>query len=82
MTKFKVHFEQWVQETAEIQVEAETAEKALSFAYEQERSGALELDWSESDGVKDVEPTHVTDEAGVEVLERTIVIGIIDEELS
>ncbi len=51
MPKFKVTFEQWVQELSTVEIEAETAEEAQKLAYTQHVEGDLDLDWSDGSDV-------------------------------
>ncbi len=79
MPRFTVHFEQWIQEFASVEIEASTPEEALKLALEQENNTiGFDFDWEDGSDSKDFGPTHVSD-ANDNVLDNDDVLRIIGE---
>lgn len=66
--KFRVLFEQWVQECATVVIDADTPEKAVRIAAAKYDDGTLDLDWSDGSDVDYRGVTEVRDITDSEVL--------------
>ncbi len=68
MPKFTVHLEQYVQEVATIEVEADNIEAAISLAFEERH----EADWCDGEGSRDMQAYRVENATGEVVWEYEI----------
>lgn len=55
MPKFKVHVQQYVEEVATVEIDAETAEEAVAKVEQGVWSGAIEPDWRDGDDAQRAE---------------------------
>lgn len=62
MPKFTVHVRQWVEETDDITVEADTVGEAIEKAVELAENG--EVDWRDGNTIDGIAAFMVTDEKG------------------
>lgn len=79
MATYSVKFEQWVQETAEVEIEAGSAEEAFKIAHERERDGDLDLDWSDGSDIKDCEIKAVWRGNTQDYLDTARILELYDE---
>jgi len=72
MPKFRIIHEQWVQEIAVIELEAETAEEALrqALAAEDDHLNDGDLDWSDGNDIDYHGITEVQDDKGLVALDH------------
>jgi hypothetical protein len=69
MKKFKVHVQQYVEETATVEIEADTVEEAVDIAHRMLRNGEVE-DWSDGDDTINSDVYAAMDEDGELAWER------------
>lgn len=69
MPKFKICVQQFVEETAALEIEADTAEQAVAIAERKLSAGEID-NWSAGDDITDREVYAILDKHGDAVWER------------
>ena len=70
MPKFKAHVQRFVEETATVEVEADSAEEAIMKARDTVRLNQESLQWGSGDDCEGEEVYALEDEAGEQVYTR------------